>query len=271
MMTSLSNILANQYAAPAGRAGAVSSNSPGQNDSQAWPTVRFGGDGQKDSVEISAGYRSAAADKSGDPASAGSEKTGNASGERNGESGKAKAADGQDLSEDEQKQLDELKSRDREVRAHEQAHKSAGGGYAGAASYEYQMGPDGQRYAVGGEVSIDASKEKDPEATIAKMKIIQAAALAPSEPSGQDRAVAAAAAQAEMQARQELARQDAEGSDEAAAGGQAASASPSGSEQNGTVGAEANVSEAFTSPGSNKAANPWTRSRSTASRLNVVA
>ena len=99
-----------------------------------------------------------------------------------------------------------LKARDREVRQHEQAHKAVGGPYAGAISYEYVTGPDRQRYAVGGEVQIDASPVAgDPEATIRKMEIVRAAALAPVEPSPQDRAVAALAqslmlaAQAELQ------------------------------------------------------------------------
>ena len=44
---------------------------------------------------------------------------------------------------------------DREERQHEQAHLSAAGGHArGGPSYQYETGPDGKRYAVGGEVSI---------------------------------------------------------------------------------------------------------------------
>ena len=103
------------------------------------------------------------------------------------------------------KVIEQLKSRDREVRAHEQAHAAAAGGLAlGGPSYTYQYGPDGQAYAVGGEVNIDTSPGNSPEATIAKAKQIRAAALAPADPSGQDRAVAAAASQLEAQAQQEL-------------------------------------------------------------------
>ena len=71
------------------------------------------------------------------------------------------------LSEQELKQVQELKTRDREVRAHEAAHLAAAGSLAiGGASYSYQRGPDGVQYAVGGEVSIDTSAvEGDPEAT----------------------------------------------------------------------------------------------------------
>ena len=50
----------------------------------------------------------------------------------------------------------DLSARDREVRAHEQAHASVGGQYAGAASFTYQRGPNGVSYAVGGEVPIPA-------------------------------------------------------------------------------------------------------------------
>lgn len=128
---------------------------------------------------------------------------------------------GEALSEDDQKQLDELKKRDAEVRQHEQAHLAAAGAYAqGGPSFSYQRGPDGRQYAVGGEVSIDTSPiEGDPQATIQKMEAIQRAATAPSEPSSQDRAVAAQAAQAAQQARQELIEQktQSQGTDEGAA------------------------------------------------------
>ncbi len=115
----------------------------------------------------------------------------------------------QELTEEEQKQVEELKERDRAVRRHEQAHKAAAGGHArGGPSFEYETGPDGQQYAVGGEVQIDpAPVEGNPTATIAKMQQLRRAALAPSDPSSQDRAVAAQAARAEREARQELSKQ----------------------------------------------------------------
>ncbi|NRA37244.1 MAG: catalase [Planctomycetes bacterium] len=104
----------------------------------------------------------------------------------------------------------ELKSREKEVRQHEQAHKSAAGRYAsGAVSYQYQQGPDGKRYAVGGHVGIDAGASTDPQQTMRKMDVVRRAALAPANPSAQDRSVAAAAAQTKNQAilqyRQEIA------------------------------------------------------------------
>ena len=113
--------------------------------------------------------------------------------------------DGGKLSEADQQVADQLQSRDREVRAHEAAHQAAGGGAVGGASYSYQQGPDGKQYAIGGEVPVDLSSGGgSPEATIAKMARVRAAATAPAEPSGQDFAVAAAASSIEAAARQEL-------------------------------------------------------------------
>lgn len=117
------------------------------------------------------------------------------------------------LSEEEQQQVKELADRDREVRAHEQAHKSVGGAHSGAMSFEYQQGPDGQRYAVGGEVSIDISTTDDPQKTIAKMQQVRSAAMAPAEPSAQDYKVAAQASQQEAQARAEMNSSESESGD----------------------------------------------------------
>ncbi|MEM9446315.1 MAG: putative metalloprotease CJM1_0395 family protein [Verrucomicrobiota bacterium] len=110
-----------------------------------------------------------------------------------------------ELSPEEKKLVEKLKQRDREVRAHEQAHVSAAGAYArGGPIYTYQTGPDGKSYAIGGEVRIDTSPESTPEKTLEKARVIQAAATAPAEPSPQDSAVAAQAAQMEAQAATEI-------------------------------------------------------------------
>ena len=117
----------------------------------------------------------------------------------------------QGLTESELKQLAELKARDREVRAHEAAHQAVGGQHAGAISYSYERGPDGAQYAVGGEVPIDVSPVAgDPQATIEKMRVVRAAAMAPAQPSSQDRAVAAQAMQTMLQAQVELANGESE-------------------------------------------------------------
>ena len=109
------------------------------------------------------------------------------------------------LDDSERKQVERLARRDREVRAHEAAHQTAGGAYAGAARYEYERGPNGQQYAVNGEVPIDASDiPGDTEATIEKMEQVKTAAMAPAAPSGQDRRVAALADAAIARAQSEL-------------------------------------------------------------------
>lgn len=117
--------------------------------------------------------------------------------------------DGDGLDQAEEKQVKELQARDREVRAHEQAHARVGGAYASAPSYTFQQGPDGKRYAIGGEVSIDTSSERTAEATARKMQIVIRAATAPAEPSSQDMKVAQQArsklSEAQAQMRQERA------------------------------------------------------------------
>ncbi len=104
-----------------------------------------------------------------------------------------------------QQQLRELRQRDAEVRAHEQAHVAAGGSHVvGGPSYVYQQGPDGKQYAIGGEVSIDTSPVAgDPETTAEKARQVRRAALAPAQPSATDRQVAAEASATEAEARQE--------------------------------------------------------------------
>lgn len=114
-----------------------------------------------------------------------------------------------ELHQEETNQLRELSRRDREVRAHEQAHAAVAGSLAkGGPSFSYQRGPDGQLYAVGGEVKIDTSVVAgDPAVTAEKARQIRRAALAPAQPSQQDRAVAAAASALEAQARIEITQQ----------------------------------------------------------------
>lgn len=117
----------------------------------------------------------------------------------------APPADPSKLSDEQQQQVEQLKERDREVRAHEQAHARTGGPYAGAPSYEFERGPDGKMYAVSGEVQIDAAPiDGDAAATIAKMEVVIRAALAPQDPSAQDSRVAAEARAAKGEAQAEL-------------------------------------------------------------------
>ena len=120
--------------------------------------------------------------------------------------GSTNAVDKEELSQEEQKQLKKLKEVDRRVKAHEQAHRDAGGELIrGGITYQYQRGPDGKLYVVGGEVDIDLSPvPNDPQGTIKKMQKVRRAALAPADPSPQDRSVAAKASQIESRARGEL-------------------------------------------------------------------
>lgn len=108
------------------------------------------------------------------------------------------------LSEEEQREVQRLKEIDRKVRQHEMAHLAAAAGIAvSGANFQYKRGPDGVNYAVGGDVTIDVSKESDPDATIEKARKISAAALAPADPSPQDRQVASKARAMEAEARVE--------------------------------------------------------------------
>jgi len=138
------------------------------------------------------------------------------------------------LTPDQQRQVDQLKQTDRKVRQHEQAHLTAGRDLVTSGpNYTYQTGPDKQRYAVGGEVSIDTSPGRNPEETIPKAEHIRATALAPADPSSQDQSVAAKASSMESAARIELAAQE---RDKAAAQNQGTARLYRGSEQGAQLG-----------------------------------
>lgn len=111
-----------------------------------------------------------------------------------------------ELKPEEQKKVEELKRIDSKVRAHELAHLAAGGGLVrGGANFTYQTGPDGKQYVVAGEVKIDMSVDPDnPEASIRKMQQVRRAALAPADPSPQDRSVAQQASNIESRMRVKL-------------------------------------------------------------------
>ena len=116
---------------------------------------------------------------------------------------------GRVLTEDQLREIKKLEQRDREVRRHEQAHVAAAGSLAqGGPKYEYTRGPDGKQYVTNGEVPISAqTASNNPQATLAKAQQIRRAALAPADPSGHDRAVAAQAAAMEREAREKIAKQ----------------------------------------------------------------
>lgn len=135
----------------------------------------------------------------------------------------------EELSPEQKQEVDKLKKRDQEVKAHENAHVAAGSGIVqGGATYQYQRGSDGRMYAVGGEVKIDTSRARTPEDTIRKMQQVKKAALAPSQPSAQDRSVAAQASQIEAEARAELTKETTEETNGNQEGQKTASMPPSG-------------------------------------------
>ncbi|MCL1894720.1 MAG: hypothetical protein FWG02_10915 [Holophagaceae bacterium] len=153
--------------------------------------------------------------------------------------------DSLELSPDAKRLVESLKATDKMVRAHEAAHLAAGAGIVkGGAQFSTERGPDGNSYAVGGEVSIDTSPvANDPQATMAKARQIIAAALAPADPSPQDRSVAANARQMESSAAVELAKAQTtiQDGDVSLTGRQAVNAYSASSEQN----ASDSVSRAF--------------------------
>ncbi len=111
--------------------------------------------------------------------------------------------------------ISQLQQRDKEVRIHELAHATTGGSATGSPSYTFEIGPDGKKYAVGGEVAVDLSSiAGDPQATIVKMQKVHAAALAPASPSTQDIRVAASAAQKILSAQSELLALKIDGADQ---------------------------------------------------------
>ena len=119
--------------------------------------------------------------------------------------GEEKKAGKTELTPEELRRIAELKRIDASVRAHEQAHINVGRDLiTSGPNYEYTYGPDGKRYAVGGEVGIDTSPEREPEANIDKGQRIQDTALAPADPSPQDYRVAATGKQLEDQGRRDL-------------------------------------------------------------------
>ena len=114
------------------------------------------------------------------------------------------------LTTSERAEVAKLAERDREVRAHEAAHLAAAGSMAGGVSYSYEMGPDGRMYAVGGQVKIHVSSSSSPEDALEKARQLRAAAGAPSDPSGQDMAVATKASRMEAEAQQKIAKENAD-------------------------------------------------------------
>jgi len=91
-----------------------------------------------------------------------------------------------------QRVLEKFKSKDQEVRSHEQIHATIGHTTT-PISYNYQEGPDGKMYAVGGSVRLDTSIPQDPNAASYKLDQIKKAAAGPADSSGADSMIVSAA------------------------------------------------------------------------------
>lgn len=119
--------------------------------------------------------------------------------------------DDDELSAEDKRKLQDLKRKDAEIRRQEQMQRAVAGSVArGGPRYKYVEGPDGNKYAVSGETSLDTyfgDIFSNPEAALKKARQVRRAALAGS-PSARDRQVAARAAQVEAKARRILAQRD---------------------------------------------------------------
>ena len=130
------------------------------------------------------------------------------------------------LSSEQKDLVTKLAARDTAVRAHEAAHQAAAAGLGGGASFTYETGPDGKRYAVGGEVPVSLRSGRTPQETLSNAQTVRSAALAPADPSSQDLAVAAQATQMEAAARQQMAQVQSHGGSGSGDGGGGGSGRP---------------------------------------------
>ena len=112
--------------------------------------------------------------------------------------------------------ISRLRQTEREVVAHENAHKAAAGRFGGPVHYTYTTGQDGRRYITGGEVPIHTPATNDPEEALRNARQVMSAALAPGDPSGQDIAAAASAAATAATARARIASGKGENKDNTA-------------------------------------------------------
>ena len=92
-----------------------------------------------------------------------------------------------DPNSDEQRVVDKLQIRDREVRAHEMSHGIDPNLIKiGSAQFDYTIGPDGKAYATGGKVTLATGNPTSPEDAVDKAQALKKASMAPGNPSPQD-------------------------------------------------------------------------------------
>ena len=118
--------------------------------------------------------------------------------------------------EEDEEEIAELEEQDEEVKTEQSKQLSAVGQYATGVVYEYEVGPDGEIYAVDGHVSVDTSSiEGDPKASIQKARALKAAMMSGSEFSSSEAAVVQEASQMEAEAMAEIAAENSKASESA--------------------------------------------------------
>jgi len=90
---------------------------------------------------------------------------------------------------DYQRVLNKFKNKDNEVRTHEQTHAS-GATTTSAINYNYQVGPDGKLYAMGGSVRFDTSIPESSQSAKVKLEQLKKASSSVSSLSGADASIA---------------------------------------------------------------------------------
>ncbi len=101
----------------------------------------------------------------------------------------------------------EMARKDHEVRAEESAKAALLGRYSkGGPRYQYETGPNGERFAVSGHVPADLAPTDDPERTLRKARTVKQANLGVGANSPEDMKIAARAMQLESTARAHLVR-----------------------------------------------------------------
>ncbi len=106
-----------------------------------------------------------------------------------------------------QRAIEDLKNRDKEVRAHEAAHSGDPRLVKiGAAQFDYTIGPDGKAYATGGRVTLSTGNARTPEEALSKAEALKKASMSPGEPSSKDFQALNSAIAIEFEARNQIYR-----------------------------------------------------------------
>ena len=114
-----------------------------------------------------------------------------------------------ELDAEERAELRRLQARDARIRAKEMARLGAAGSLAlSGARFRFEVGPDGRKYAVDGEVRVDTAHEGDPERNLEKARQLQVTALAGPNLLSTDPALSALARRLALMAYADLARRE---------------------------------------------------------------